>query len=460
MPGRNVIIGGGAAGTYAIDTIRVFDREAEITLICDEPSYARMALPYYVAGQVPEGQVITGTPDYFAKRDVTPLLGRRAASIDPSAHHVVLDDGTEVPYDQLLLATGSRAQRIPVPGAELPGVETLWTLEDANAALRSLPDNAEVVLVGAGFIGLIVLNALFKRGCRLKVVEIAGHVLPRMLDPVSAALAESWLTRQGVELYTGQQVTGIEGEGRKKVSLSGGGSLEADLVVLATGITPNVELARAAGLEVGTGIAIDRRCLTSAPGVYAAGDCAEGPDLLTGEKAVHAIQPTAVDHGRVAGANMAGQGVEYPGSLLMNILDVCGLQCASFGNWSGEGAVIRNEGLPLYRKLVWEGGRMVGAIFAGPMNDVCMLNDVGMVKGFIQSRADLGHWKGYIDENPADLRRPYVGARIAECLLEFQLLGRPAESRGYRFEDRQPEIRRTEAHRLFTATQDEVAGAS
>src|SRR5438046_2449181 len=104
MATRNVIIGGGTAGTYAIDTIRGFDHEAEITLICDEPAYARMALPYYVAGEVPEGQVITGTPEYFGKRGVTPLLGRRAASIDPSTHRVLLDDGTEVPYDRLLLA--------------------------------------------------------------------------------------------------------------------------------------------------------------------------------------------------------------------------------------------------------------------------------------------------------------------------------------------------------------------
>ena len=119
----------------------------------------------------------------------------------------------------------------------------------------------------------------------------------------------------------------------------------------------------------GRGSAIDRRCATSAPGVYAGGDCAEGPDLLTGEPVVHAIQPTAVDHGPVAGANMAGRAVEYPGSLSMNILDVCGLQCASFGDWAGHGKealIVHNESRPeSSAKLIWDGGRMVGAIFRG-----------------------------------------------------------------------------------------------
>jgi hypothetical protein len=159
-----------------------------------------------------------------------------------------------------------------------------------------------------------------------------------------------------------------------------------------------------------------------------------------------------VDHGRVAGANMAGQRAEYPGSLSMNILDVCGLQCASFGDWAGhQPEVVNNATRPIYRKLVWEGDRMTGAIFAGPMDDVCMLNDVGMVKGFIQTRADLGHWKRYVEENPTDLRRAYIGAGVPEKLVPFQLLGQPSQSRGYRYEDRQPDSNPGKAHAIFVA---------
>src|SRR5438105_15703871 len=138
MPTRNVIIGGGPAGTYAIDTIGHFDAGAEITLICDEPAYARMALPYYLSASIPEEQTITATPEYFRRQRVQPLLGQRAQKIDTAARQVTLTDGTPVPYDNLLLATGSRAQRIPIPGADLDGVVTLWTLDDAHAALKHL----------------------------------------------------------------------------------------------------------------------------------------------------------------------------------------------------------------------------------------------------------------------------------------------------------------------------------
>src|SRR5438477_7060583 len=132
MPTRNVIIGGGPAGTYAIDTIRRLDAEAEITLICDELAYARMALPYYLSASIPEEQTITATPEYFQRQRVQPLLGKRAQAIDTTARQVTLIDGTQVPYDNLLVAAGSRAQRIRIPGADLDGVVTLWTLDDAR----------------------------------------------------------------------------------------------------------------------------------------------------------------------------------------------------------------------------------------------------------------------------------------------------------------------------------------
>lgn len=447
MAVKHVIVGAGPAGTYAIDTIRALDPEAEITLVCDEPAYARMALPYFLAGQVPEAQTLTADDAYFQRQRVNALIGVRATVLDTSKQELGLSDGRRLTYDRLLLATGSTAQRLDIPGADEPGVETLWTLADANAALANTKSSA--CLIGAGFIGFIILNALHKRGLRLSVVEIADHVLPRMLDADAAKMVEGYLVGQGIDVRTGQEVSAIRAGSLKNVVFKSGESVSADLVVLATGIRANTELARAAGIETGAGIRINQRCQTSAPGVYAAGDCAEGLDLLTGDPVVHAIQPTAVDHGRVAGANMAGKIVDYPGSLSLNILDVCGLQCASFGRWDGTGLesqVISNPDLPIYRKIVWDGDRIVGAIFAGPMNDVCMLNDVGMVKGFIQTRAELERWKEYIYDFPADLRRPYVGAGIPAMLVEQTLLGAPAEPRVFRYQNREPLDLRTKAH--------------
>ena len=245
--------------------------------------------------------------------------------------------------------------------------------------------------------------------------------------------------------------------------LQNGQVIDADVVILATGIIPNVELAVAAGLKTDHGIVVDHHCETSAKHIYAAGDCAAGPDLISGERVVHAIQPTAVDHGRVAGANMAGKRVKYAGSLLMNILDVAGLQCASFGKWGGDGLEVQVTGgidAGLMRKLVWDGTRLAGAIFAGPMDDVCMRNDVGMVKGFIQAGTELGDWKDHIRDFPADLRRPYIATGTPQKLIDRTTLGMPSEDRGYRYLDAEPVTDRGPHHAVLMASSPSASGPS
>src|SRR5262249_54333273 len=178
----------------------------------------------------------------------------------------------------------------------------------------------------------------------------------RMLDSESAKLVESWLQSKRVTLHLGTTVQSIaETNDRKRIALANGRHLEAHLVIVATGIRPNMELLDGSGIQVDQGILVNDRLQTNFPYIYAAGDVAQGPDLLGDKPAVHAIQPTAVDHGRIAGANMAGQTVHYAGSLLMNILDACGLQRVSFGRWSEAGAetmTICNRDRPVYRKLL------------------------------------------------------------------------------------------------------------
>jgi hypothetical protein len=168
---------------------------------------------------------------------------------------------------------------------------------------------------------------------------------------------------------------------------------------------------------------------------------------------VHAIQPTAVDHGRVAGANMAGQDIRYPGSLLMNILDVCGLQCASFGRWGEqtEHMTIRNPDRPVYRRLLWTGDHITGAVFVGPATELGMLNDVGMVKGIIQTQTPLGWWKEFLRENPFDVRRPYIAVQVGKKLVETSLLGRPSKPRQYRYQGATPapQVTRPQDHQVY-----------
>jgi NAD(P)H-nitrite reductase large subunit len=455
---RHLIIGGGPAAINAIETIRDLDSAATITLVSDEPAYSRMVLPYWLANQIPRQHVFTGDDAYFTRLKVDRIIGTRVAKIDPVANQATLADGRALPFDHLLIATGSSAVIPPIPGADLPGVLPLWTLAHTEAVLQATQGLArpEVVFVGAGFIGFIVLNAMHKRGWKLHVVDLAGHVLPRMLNEQSARLVEAWLRKKDISLHTATTVQRITAAGpRKRITLANGTEVECDLVIVATGIRPNLELVQGSGIHTDQGIVVNDRMQTNFPHVYAAGDVAQGPDLLGGPTTVHAIQPTAVDHGRVAGANMAGQEVHYPGSLLMNILDACGLQCVSFGRWgeATEDMTIHNPDRPVYRRLLWTGDRITGAIFLGPANEVGMLNDVGMVKGIIQTRTPLGAWKQFLRENPFDVRRPYIAARVAEKLVASTLLGRPSKPRQYRFAGLPaPQVTQPRAHQDFVET--------
>lgn len=459
MAKNHVVIGGGPAGVYAIETIRQCGDDGSITLITDEKAaYSRMALPYWIAGNIPPEQTYLGNDAYYAKMNVTPKLGCRATGVDTANKTVTLDDGLSVNYDTLLIATGSSATRPPIPGADGAGVFNLWTLADAEAVLNAASGTPEVVFVGAGFIGFIVLNAMVKRGWKLCVVEIENQVLPRMLDATGAGMVQNWLSKKGVACHCGVSVTGVsDAGGKKSVALSNGTTLSADVVIMATGIKPNTDFLAGSGITVNQGIVVDDTMQTSVAGVYAAGDVAEGPDLLGG-KAIHAIQPTAVDHGRVAGANMAGRETHYAGSLLINVLDVAGLHCASFGDWKGDGKethTVNNPSRPIYRKLIFNGGRIIGATFVGPVTDTTLLNDVGMVKGLIQSQVDLAHWKDYITQNPLDIRRAYVGSGAANKLLATTLLGSASQQRGYRHNDAQPTTGQNAAHQVLVGTKPE-----
>ncbi|MCP4193905.1 MAG: NAD(P)/FAD-dependent oxidoreductase [Planctomycetaceae bacterium] len=435
-----VIIGGGPAATNAIETIRQYNKDDSITLICDEPAHSRMALPYWLAGSIPETQTHTADAECFSKLNVDAKIGQRVTTLDENAKKLTLSDQSQIDFDELLIATGSRPLELPIPGADLPGVHYLWTLKDTETVLAAAAqqEKPRVVMIGAGFIGLIVLNAMFKRGWDLAVIERENHVLPRMLNQDAAKIVESWLEDRNipVHLNTGAHSITTHEDGSKRVILSDGGEIAADIVIVATGVQPNIEIVAGTSLKTDHGILVDNYLRTNVPFIYAAGDVAQGPNLSDGSRAIHAIQPTAVDHGRVAGANMAGEEIAYSGSLSMNVLDVCGLQSASFGIWddlSAEPITICNPEGSIYRRFLITENRITGAMFVGRANDVGMLTDVGMVKGIVQTQADLGDWINFLRENPFDIRRVFVGARIPEQLAKKTLLGRPTQNRNFRF---------------------------
>ena len=455
----HVIIGGGPAATNAAETIRLFDSKSTITLICDEPAHSRMALPYWLAGNIPPEHTHTGNDAYFQKLSVDARIGTCVNKVDAKNNSLALSDGSTLDFDNLLIATGSSPLDPPIPGTDLPGVQPLWSLAHTQSALDAANgiDKPRIVLVGAGFIGFIVLNAMFKRGWQLAVVERERQVLPRMLDNGAAEILETWLANQGVAVHSGTSVSKIkQGDGNTKiVHLENGKKLDADIVIIATGIKTNLDLIDGSGIDTDQGILVNDQMQSNLSHVFAAGDVAQGPVLFSDKPEIHAIQPTAVDHGRVAGANMAGREVHYPGSLSMNITDVCGLQTASFGAWndsSAEAMTISNAPGFVYRKLLWRGEQMVGAIFAGRANDMGMLTDVGMVKGILQTQTPLGAWKQFLAENPFDIRRAYVASGVADRLRKNTLLGQPTKGRQYQFGGAKPAVPKNPSHQVFVST--------
>ncbi len=442
MPTRHLIIGGGTAGMNAIRTIREEERErSEITLVSAERPYSRMVLPYYLDRSIAESHVLTATAAVLAGWQAKAHVERRATSLDTKANVCTLDDGTKVEYDDCLIATGSSAVKAPVPGADLPGVHSFWTLEQCRDLIADIQPGSHVVMVGAGFIAFTILNSILALGARLTIVEIAPRILPRMIDATGAELVEGWLRRHGVAIRAGAKLARIEdvpaaGGGRKvrkRLRFAQGPELTADVVIMATGIRTNLAWLKDSGVTIREGVVVDDHLRSNLPNVYAAGDVAEGPDSIGARPVVHAIEPTAQEHGRIAGANMAGKDVRYKGSLLMNIVEVCHLDVASFGAWDDDKAEVvtgLHRDRPAYRKLLWRGDRLSGAIILGPSSDIWTTNDVGMLKGLVQAQMPLGRYKDYLKRNPFDIKPAFIASKTTDRLLPETVLGRPSKAPG------------------------------
>ena len=435
MPARHLIIGGGTAGINAIRTIREEESEkSQITLVSAERPYSRMVLPYYLDRSIAESHVFTATAAVLGGWQVVTHLGRRATNLDIKSNTCTLDDGTKVEYDDCLIATGSSAVRAPVPGADGKGVHSFWTLEEARGVITQVRSGSHVVMVGAGFISFTILNSILALGAKLTIVEIAPRILPRMVDETGAALVQQWLEKNGVTVRTNSAVTGVEdAKGKKRLRFKSGGDIVGDVVIMATGIRTNLEWLKDSGVAIKRAIVVDDQLRSNVPNVYAAGDVAEGKDVVTGEAAVHAIEPTAQEHGRVVGANMAGKTVRYRGSLLANIVEVCHLDVASFGAWDNAKAQVMTglrKDRPAYRKLLFRGDRLTGAIILGPSSDIWTTNDVGMLKGLVQSGVSLGPWKAHLEKNPFDIKPAFIASRATGALLPETVLGRPSKAPG------------------------------
>ncbi len=405
-----VIVGAGPAGVIAAETLRHCDRDGRITLIGGETEapYSRMALPYLLAENVGEaGTHLRHGTGHFEKLGIE-LRQATVTGVAPAAKTVNLGDGGSLAYDKLLIATGSHTTRPPIPGMDLAGIENCWTLADGRRIAEKAAAGSDVVLMGAGFIGCIVLEALAARGVNLTVVEMAERMLPRMMDDTGGEMIKRWCGSKGVKVLTGtaiEAITEAQG-GRLALSMGGAGPLQADLVVCATGVRPNTAFLDGSGVATDIGILVDSGLCTSVPDIYAAGDVAQGPDFSTGKQEIHAIQPTASEHGRIAARNMAGKGTNFRGSLSMNVLNTLGLVSSSFGLWmgveGGEGATAVDEAGFKYLRLEFDDDILVGALALG------LTQHVGVVRGLIQTGVRLGPWKARLLGDPHRVMEAYL----------------------------------------------------
>ena len=409
LKGDYVVVGAGPAGVAACETLRQQDPNGSIILLSGEaePPYSRMAIPYVLTGLIKEpGTYLRKTDDHYGANGIT-VHHAAVDKITTSKKELKLSDGGSCTYGKLLIATGASPIKPPVKGLDLPGVHHCWTLEDARAIAKHASKGSKVVLMGAGFIGCIILEAIAARGTKLTVVEAEDRMVPRMMNDVAGNMIKKWCEGKGMTVHTSTRVTDIsKGKDRLTVKMDNGKSTTADLVVVATGVKANTGFLKGSKVELNEGVKVDDRLESSVAGVYAAGDCAEGPDFSTGGWSVHAIQPTATEHGRIAALNMAGKDARYKGSLNMNVLDTAGLISSSFGEWQGvkggDMAEVVDADHYRYTQLAFDGNRLVGALTLG------RTENIGILRGLIQSRTDLGAWKDRLMEDPNRITEAYI----------------------------------------------------
>ena len=470
---RHVILGAGPAGVIAAETIRKHAPYDSILIIGDEAEapYSRMAIPYLLMGNVKEsGTHLRHDAHHFGDLRID-IKQARCTEVDAERRSLSLSDGSVITFDTLLIATGSRPVSPPIPGIDSPAVHPCWTLDDARAIMAKATQGQRVLQMGAGFIGCIIMESLAARGVELTVVEMGDRMVPRMMGPTAGGMIKDWCEKKGVKVFTGARVTAIEPAGATqpaaaaaapssatgapaatggllhkiasffgagtpaaeaaeaasasnqaavpgpaarglRVRLSTGQTLEADLVISATGVKPNIEFLEKSAVKCLLGVLTDEHMRTTVPGIYAAGDCAEAFDKVSGKTIVSAIQPNAADQAVIAALNMVGRPASLKGVTQINVLDTLGLISTSFGNWEGvpggEHVELTDRGAGRHLSLQFKDDVMIGC------NSLGWTEHVGVMRGLVEGQVRLGDWKDVLMKDPTQLMEAYLASAQAQ----------------------------------------------
>lgn len=358
-----MIIGNSTAAAGCIEGIRSVDQKGPITVISEEPYpvYSRPLISYLLLGETDEERMKYRPDDFYRKNGVRTLLGRKAEKIDSDAREVLLGDGSRVPYDRLLIATGSRSFIPPMDGVDsVKNKFTFMTLDDAKSLQKALTPQARVLIIGAGLIGLKCAEGIRHLVSSIQVVDLAGHILPSILDEEGSSMVQKHLEKNGISFTLNDCVAHFDGN---TAVLKSGKEIPFDVLVAAVGVRPNTQIAADAGCRVGRGIAIDSHSATNRPGLYAAGDCCECHDITTGTDRILAILPNAYLQGETAGINMAGGTKKFDQAIPMNSIGFLGLHIITAGNYDGDAWTEKTD--HSYKKMVSKNNLLKGFILIG-----------------------------------------------------------------------------------------------
>lgn len=371
---RYVIIGGSAAAIGCIEGIRSVDKTGEIILITGETewNYSRPLISYLLEGKTTRDKMWCRPDSFFTRNGVTVKAGVLATALDAGDRTVRLSTGERLAYDRLLAATGSRPFVPPIPGLET--VERTFcfqTLSDASALAEALRPESRVLILGAGLTGVKCAEGIRGLCAQIAIADLAPRVLPAVLDDTAAAMVQARMEEKGVRFYLNDSAAAFRGNTAR---LQSGTELEFDVLVTAVGVRPNTQLVADAGGAVDRGILVDSRCATTLPDVYAAGDCAQGYDAVSGEKRMLPLWPNAMLQGETAGINMAGGRADYTQGIALNASGVFGLHMVTAGSYEGESFTVQRDGS--YKRLVTADGVLKGVIMVGDVSRAGIYTDL------------------------------------------------------------------------------------
>ena len=367
---RLVVVGNGMAGMACVEQILGYARQFDITVFGDEThvNYNRVLLSSVLAGEKQADDITINPREWYAKHEIDLRVGVRIVNVDPDAKTVTGNDGSVTPYDTLLLATGSNAWMPPIAGLDKDGVFVFRTLDDTRELLRRAGPTTKAVVIGGGLLGLEAARGLQVQGCDVTVVHLMPTLMERQLDPDGGSYLTGKMEALGIHVMLGRTTTAVLGNGHVEgVALSDDSCVEADLVVVAAGIRPNVELAYKAGVHVNRGIVVNDHMETSAPDVFAVGECVEHRGVCYG------LVAPLFEQGKVLAATMTGnKGPTYTGTVQAAKLKIMGVDVFSAGDWSEQHAEpVRYEdrAVGVYKKLTVRNGKLAGVILVGDTSD-------------------------------------------------------------------------------------------